>query len=88
MKELAKIEDDRSEDYRKSLEGLSLYQLGDALRNGYEVEQEFNVDDWVVDKITRSIHIDVEVNANSVKTECGMIGNSLFRHATPEEIKA
>lgn len=66
---------------------FSLDTLIRALYIGYEVEPEFNVDDWVKSKHGKGIGVIKEINRMGYYTDFGLIADhDDIRHATLEEI--
>ncbi|MFD1205814.1 hypothetical protein ACFQ38_12005 [Sporosarcina contaminans] len=81
--------------YTEPLNGLPLLTLVDALRIGYEVEEEYKVGDWIVRLDgKRFANDEIAVQIDSVGEFHLTCEGSLavkrdkVRHATPEEIKA
>ncbi|MDN4609145.1 hypothetical protein [Sporosarcina highlanderae] len=71
------------------LNGIPLLTFVDALRIGYEVEEEYKVGDWVFILNVSKIGKVVRVGNDFVEVDNGMVPSfGFFRHATPEEIKA
>lgn len=75
----------------ESLNDLLMSELADALYIGYEVEETFDVGDWVTTPLSKVLLVK-SLNTNSPNVTIVKLDNetvwgiSLLRHATPEEI--
>lgn len=80
----------------EELAGLSTHEIFFAMRDGYEIEKTFEVDDWVVvfDEYVMKV---LQIQGELVTTDRLMAdylinemtwseGTNGFRHATPEEV--
>lgn len=89
---------DAIETLKEKAKGMLVVDLLEALKNGYAVEEEYKVGDWVVYKSAQKGLIICKVESVSgVKVDTDYVasngykqsfGKSQIRHATPEEIKA
>ena len=69
------------------LNDLTLDELIRALYIGYEVEETFEVGDWIVNIYNEDVGIVTELGSSYLKYDDGLSdGFHNFRHATPEEI--
>src|SRR5699024_3809559 len=76
------------EDFNMNFNHMHLGTFVEALENGYEVEEEFGIGDWIFSKYNKDIGRVTEVGSSYLKYDDGFISNELhaFRHATEQEI--
>lgn len=77
-------------DYDEKFKGLTFGGLYRALHQGYEVEETFEVGDWVIHEPSESFGEVIRIHENELEiTRLGdgyVWGKKYTRHATPEEI--
>lgn len=71
----------------KPIVNMNELKFIDALRIGYEVEPEFEVDQWVKSRLGVGIGVITKISKLGYHTDFNMIASAQdIRHATPEEI--
>ena|SRR5690625_750606 len=78
--------DSFKEDFKMNFYGMDFVKFVSALKDGYEVEPEFKVGDWVLTKVTN--HIGKITGFSNITNYYDIEGiqTDNIRHATPEEI--
>lgn len=84
----------RYEGYDEQFRGLTFGALADALYIGYEVEPEFKVGDWVVEKVSGKVGVVHSIDCGQGSFHVDLLEYAVpqyqlkgdYRHATPEEI--